>query len=753
MVNGDRLSWYRGALPPGARSPLQLVMIQSTSFCNIDCSYCYLPLRNSKARFDLDRLPTLIAKLTDAGLIDDVLTFSWHAGEPLVLPADWYRRAFSIAAAHAPAGVTVRHCFQTNAILLSDEYARFFKETGANVGVSIDGPQSLHDARRTTRDGKGTFERAMAGISRLREQAVPFTTISVLGAEALEQPDQMYDFFKSLGPLEVGFNIEEIEGENLESSLAGAEMEVKVRSFFRRLAERVSRDPQPLRIRELANGRGAALGALANAGGGGSSENNPLSIISVDTEGRISTFSPELLQMPGEVDAYTFGTVETIDFTRIWQNNAFAAMHADIEKGVAMCRETCSYFGACQGGAPANKLAENGTFASAETMHCRLSKQVVIDLTEELLLAELQAKQARRPALGTTTEAAVPAPPAAQPVSLAPQPRQTRIVTSGAKPNGVAVIKSDELRSLFGGAAQPPLPVRPPMAFRMAPSSERPALNPLFPHLGTFNIFAPGDRLSITRGTRGPNEDEPDYKPNARLPHPEWWRLTETELSAIRSPLRSPGPLNYAAVVRLPEEARAAALELGATLTSGSSAAGPRDGGVLEQRLADQLTELFSPGRETKLLGSLVQPGNLLTTTLDPSDDKRQGLHVDSWSKRGPLDRATAPNRICVNLGTSPRRLLLLDLGLDQIAGLMSGVPVDNPTDIARAFLALHPTYPVLAVEVHPGEAYVAATENLVHDGSSVGSGAPDVTMTVMGEFRRADVAPYFALEEAMAAR
>ena len=753
MVNGDRLSWYRGLLPPGARSPLQLVMIQSTSFCNIDCSYCYLPLRSNKARFDLDRLPTLIAKLDDAGLIDDALTFSWHAGEPLVLPIDWYRRAFSIAAAHAPHGVTVRHCFQTNAILLSDEYARFFKETGVNVGVSIDGPQPLHDARRTTRDGKGTFERAMAGISRLRQQGVPFTTISVLGPEALDEPDQIYDFFKSLGPFEAGFNVEEVEGRNLVSSMAGVEMEAKVRNFYRRLADRVRQDLQPLRIRELAAGRGAALGALAQVAGGGSSESNPLSIISVDTEGRISTFSPELLQVPGEVDAYTFGTIETIDFTRLWQNNTFAAMHADIEKGVAICRDSCGYFAACQGGAPANKLAENGTFASGETMHCRLAKQAVIDVVEELLLVELQAKQSRRPTAGRATAAAMPGSPVTRPAPTAPQPRPTRIVTSGAKANGVGVVRSDELRSLFVGAAQPPAAIRRPTAFRVAPSIERPSLNPLFPHLGTINIFAPAERLSITRGTRAPNEDEPDYKQNARLPHPEWWRLTDAELSAVRSTLRSPGPLNYAAVVRLPAEARAMALELGATLTSGSSAAGPRDGGALEQRLADQLTELFSPGRTTKLLGSLVRPGSLLTTTLDPGDEKRQGLHVDSWSKRGPLDRATAPNRICVNLGTSPRWLLLLDLGLDQIAGLMSSVPVDNPTDIARAFLALHPTYPVLAVEVHPGEAYVAATENLVHDGSSVGSGAPDVTMTVLGEFRRVDVAPYFALEEAMAAR
>lgn len=753
MTNRDRLDWYRGALPPGSRSPLQLLMIQSTSFCNIDCSYCYLPLRSSKARFDLDRLPTLIAKLDEAGLIDDTLTFAWHAGEPLVLPVEWYRRAFAIAAAHAPDGVTIRHCFQTNAILLSDDYALFFKETGAAVGVSIDGPAALHDARRTTRDGKGTFDRAMAGISRLREQAVPFTTISVLGAESLDQPDLIYDFFKSLNPTEAGFNIEEIEGENQKSSLAGVDMDGKVRSFFQRLAERARNDPKPLRIRELINARGAALGALAGASGGATSENNPLSIISIDTEGRISTFSPELLQVPGEVDAYTFGTVETIDFTRLWQNNRFASVHADIEKGVEMCRQTCRYFSACHGGAPANKLAENGTFASTETMHCRLTKKAVIDISEELLLAELKAKHPQQAAANPALAEVKTRMPATPQTSAEP-PRPTRIVSSGARPNGVAVIKPSELKPLFADNGPTPAIARVPSpAFRVAPVNERPALNPLFPHLGTINVFAPIDRLSVTHGTRAPRADEPQYKSDARLPLEDWWRLSDSDLNMLKSQSRSPGRLNYAALVRLPDELNRMALELGRRLVGGGAGAGPRDGGDFERQLATALGEAFAPGRSSTLLGSLVQSGGLHTTTLDPADNQRQGLHVDSWSENGLLERSTAPNRICVNLGSAPRRLLIVDLGLDQISGLMAGAPINNPTDIARAFLALHPTYPVLAVEVMPGEAYIAATENLVHDGNSIGTSAPDVTLTLLGEFRRSDAERYFIQAEASASR
>ena len=41
---------------------------------------------------------------------------------------------------------------------------------------------------------------------------------------------------------------------------------------------------------------------------------------------------------------------------------------------------TCEYFSICQGGSPANKLFENGTFDSTETLFCRMSKKAVIDV-------------------------------------------------------------------------------------------------------------------------------------------------------------------------------------------------------------------------------------------------------------------------------------------------------------------------------------------------------------------------------------
>jgi uncharacterized protein len=47
------------------------------------------------------------------------------------------------------------------------------------------------------------------------------------------------------------------------------------------------------------------------------------------------------------------------------------------------CRQTCEYFDICLGGCPANKIFENGTFDSTETLFCRLAKKAVIDVVLE----------------------------------------------------------------------------------------------------------------------------------------------------------------------------------------------------------------------------------------------------------------------------------------------------------------------------------------------------------------------------------
>jgi sulfatase maturation enzyme AslB (radical SAM superfamily) len=72
----------------------------------------------------------------------------------------------------------VEHTFQTNGILLDDEWTSFFKEHNFLVGLRVDGPRELHDAYRVDRSKQGTFDKIMKGWSYLRKHGIEFKSPS-----------------------------------------------------------------------------------------------------------------------------------------------------------------------------------------------------------------------------------------------------------------------------------------------------------------------------------------------------------------------------------------------------------------------------------------------------------------------------------------------------------------------------------------------------------------------------------------------
>lgn len=376
--------WYRGSIADGRTSPLDLVMIQPTTFCNIQCKYCYLPHRDSKRRFPLELLEPLFTKLSTADLLEDGLTVLWHAGEPLALPISYYEEAFERIRGIVP-DLNVNHSFQTNGILLTDDYAAFLKRSNASVGISLDGPAHIHDRMRVTRRGEGTSARSVACVDILRRAGIPFSVICVLTAESLESPGEIYDFFKNLGVRELGFNVDEAEGAYETSSMNDTVKE-KYKNFLKYFYYLIKQDGHSMSVREFVQGTNVLYGSLFRSDAALSTENNPFSILNIDVDGNVSTFSPELIghKAPQYAD-FLFGHIADIRFEDIYDNPAFAALDRDIQRGVERCRQSCGYFSVCGGGAPGNKWFENGSFESTETTFCRFKKQYLADTLSELI--------------------------------------------------------------------------------------------------------------------------------------------------------------------------------------------------------------------------------------------------------------------------------------------------------------------------------------------------------------------------------
>jgi uncharacterized protein len=366
-----------------ARHPvpvIELLVIQPTPFCNINCSYCYLPDRRSRAMVSKETLSNLFAEVFASGWVRDCLSVVWHAGEPMVLPVEFYRDAFRTIAALKPAGVSTSHSFQTNGMLLDDAWCDFLLAEQVGIGVSIDGPRHLHDRHRLTRSGQGTFDRTLAGVRLLRRRGVPFHVISVLSSPSLKSPGEMFDFYVSEGIEEVCFNVEESEGDHVSATFAQHDVEAEFSRFMTEFWRRSAAAPGRMSfIREIDHAIRQVLRPQDAVTLNQLTE--PFAVISMDVAGNISTFSPELLGLKNaEYGDFLLGNINTDRLADMLAHPNLARMRRDIAAGVELCRQHCQYFSVCGGGEPVNKLSENGSFVSTETTHCRLTRMRVTDL-------------------------------------------------------------------------------------------------------------------------------------------------------------------------------------------------------------------------------------------------------------------------------------------------------------------------------------------------------------------------------------
>ncbi len=367
------LAFDRSAFSPPIHT--ELLILQPTPFCNIACKYCYLPHRDDVSRMSMETVRQAASRLRDDGLLGERLTVIWHAGEPLTVPPAFYREAFAVITEVLGTDCAVSHSFQTNAMLINEEWCELFRRYDVRIGVSIDGPAGLHDAQRVTRGGKGTHARVMAGIGLLRKYRIPFHSIAVVTSAAFAQAEQFYQFFAQLGTTELGCNFDEAEGGHATSSLNGTESDHA--GFLARLLELSTHSEWPLRIREFATAFDLIAHALPTYRWHGkdwpfNSQTMPFAIISVSHDGGFCSFSPELLGQPSaEFADFVMGNVAAGGYLAAAGTPRFQRLWAGIVAGTEHCERVCTFYSYCGGGAPANKLYENGSLASAETLYCR----------------------------------------------------------------------------------------------------------------------------------------------------------------------------------------------------------------------------------------------------------------------------------------------------------------------------------------------------------------------------------------------
>jgi uncharacterized protein len=358
---------------------IEVVVVQPTPFCNINCRYCYLPQRNVKTVIAQSTVEALFTKVFASGWTRGELTVIWHAGEPLVVPVAFYETAFQTIESLRPSSLRLHHSFQTNGMLITPQWCDLFRKWHIGVGVSIDGPRHFNDQHRLSRTGRSTFDRTIEGIRMLRRENIPFHVISVLSGKNIGAPQEMLDFYLSEGIEDVCFNVEESEGEHTSELFAETQPQGRFKRFLSQFWTLARQSGRIRFIREI----DAMLPRVFRSADGEfrNVQVEPLAMLNVDCEGRVSTFSPELLGLKhADYADFIIGNINTDSLDDMLRGPVMHAMQRDIAAGVALCRETCEYFSVCGGGAPVNKLSENGGFGSATTSFCRLTQMVPVDI-------------------------------------------------------------------------------------------------------------------------------------------------------------------------------------------------------------------------------------------------------------------------------------------------------------------------------------------------------------------------------------
>lgn len=171
--------------------------------CNLRCKYCYYL---EKGKFynsgdshlmDDESLESFISQYI-ASQPTQTVVFNWHGGEALIRPLKFYQKVVELEKRYG-AGREITNTIQTNGTLITDEWSEFFNENNWLVGVSIDGPQHLHDIYRKRADGSSSFQDVMEGIELLNKHRVDWNVLATVNAANADYPEETYNFLKSLG--------------------------------------------------------------------------------------------------------------------------------------------------------------------------------------------------------------------------------------------------------------------------------------------------------------------------------------------------------------------------------------------------------------------------------------------------------------------------------------------------------------------------------------------------------------------------
>ena len=204
MKSNKRNTLHLGDVAKMQRAPAFGTMIKPIgSACNLDCHYCYYRDKSeiysgNMPRMSEELLETYIKQYIE-GASQQNISFCWHGGEPLMAGLPFFEKAMELQRKYAGDKV-IENTLQTNGILVNDAWCSFFKENNFLIGLSLDGPEDIHDAFRRDCGGAPTFARVMKAVELMKKHGVEFNILATVNARSEERGAEVYKFLTSINP-------------------------------------------------------------------------------------------------------------------------------------------------------------------------------------------------------------------------------------------------------------------------------------------------------------------------------------------------------------------------------------------------------------------------------------------------------------------------------------------------------------------------------------------------------------------------
>ncbi len=188
--------------------PFNIITKPIGPLCNLRCAYCFYLTKEELFPHEKKKEFIMSPEIREEYIRQYIQTqpegtrevvFGWQGGEPTLLGTDFFTEILRLQKKHNIRNVEIRNSIQTNGTLITDEMARFFKENDFLVGISIDGPEILHNKYRLDRAGRGSFTQVMGGMEKLKKHNVEFNTLTVVQDDNSQHPREVYQFLKESG--------------------------------------------------------------------------------------------------------------------------------------------------------------------------------------------------------------------------------------------------------------------------------------------------------------------------------------------------------------------------------------------------------------------------------------------------------------------------------------------------------------------------------------------------------------------------